>query len=96
MWFQCDWDNGVLNDTTRRCVQPGEPSNPSGCQPLNSYVCVPNADCHHGSTTGQCLDCDLDFGTLTEDEMWFIADFVYQAQPDAESCTWPLPGGIGI
>ena len=96
LWFQCEWDNGVLNDTTRRCVQPGEPSNPSGCQPLNSYVCVTNADCPPGSTTGQCRDCDLDFGPLSEDEMCFIAAFVYPAQPDVEPCPWPLLGGFGF
>jgi hypothetical protein len=96
MWFQCEWDNGVLNDTTRRCVQPGETNDPSSCLPLNSYVCFTDADCPLATTTGVCRDCDLDFGPMSEDDMCFIANFVYPAQADVEPCPWPLLGGFGF
>ncbi len=97
LWFQCEWDNGVLNDVTRRCRIFGENSaGPDQCGFLNDRVCFTDADCPLGPTYGVCRDCDLNFGVLSEDEMCFMVGYYYPAQAGAEPCPWPLLGDFGF
>ena len=77
-WFQCQWDNGVFNDVTKRC---------DNCGPLNFGVCFSNDDC--GS--GNCVECNVDLGLLAEDEMCFIPGFYYEADFNAGSGQWECP-----
>jgi hypothetical protein len=82
-YFQCQWDNGVLNDVTRRCV----PSSGPACDANNPYICFSNDDCGAG-TTGVCDVCALDFGFLSEDEMCFFPSFYYAADPGPDPCPY--------
>lgn len=95
-WFQCEFDNGALVDSTKRCVQPGESTGPAGCLGSNSYVCFSDDDCPPGETTGQCRECNLNFGAMSEDEMCFMAAFYYPAQPGVDPCPWTLTGPFGF
>jgi hypothetical protein len=90
LWVQCEWDNGVLNDVTRRCQRPTESAAPAGCGGANTYVCTTNADCPTagGQTTGLCRDCNLNFGLLAEDEMCFVLSYGYESQPGPDPCPW--------
>jgi hypothetical protein len=83
LWFQCQWDNGVYTDVTRRCQPASGPS----CGTFNQFVCFTNADCGAG-TTGVCEDCPLDFGFLSEDEMCFLPGFYYEADPGPDPCPY--------
>jgi hypothetical protein len=74
-WFQCEWDNGVLSDVTRRC---------DDCSVLNPNVCFSDDDC----ASGNCVACPLDFGFLSEDEMCFIPAYSYPADFDSGSGQW--------
>jgi len=88
LWAQCEWDNGVLNDVTKRCQLPSEGEGPDQCGLLNEYVCFSDADCPAGETTGLCRPCDLNFGLLSEDEMCFILAYYYPEQPGPDPCPW--------
>jgi hypothetical protein len=83
LWFQCQFDNGVFADVTRRC----RPLGASACGLFNDYVCVTDADCGAG-TTGVCEDCPLDFGFLSEDEMCFMPGLYYPATYGTPTCPW--------
>ena len=81
LWFQCRWDNGGINpaNITRRCITSSDPN----CSTFNPHVCFTNADCGAG-TFGECRDCNLDFGFLSEDEMCFLPGFYYDAEPNGD------------
>jgi hypothetical protein len=89
MWFQCEWDNGVLNDVNRRCRVLGENgAGPDQCGFLNDRVCFTDADCPLGPTYGVCRDCNIDFGFLAEDEMCFLPGLYYDEQPGPDPCPY--------
>ncbi len=83
IYFQCQWDNGVLNDVTRRCQPTSGPS----CDLNSQDICFTNADCGAG-TTGLCEPCPLDFGFLSEDEMCFFPSFYYNADAGPTPCPY--------
>jgi hypothetical protein len=85
IWFQCRWDNGGINpaNITRRCI----PISGVSCGVFNEFVCVTNADCGAG-TTGACIDCPVDFGFLSEDEMCFLPGSYYDADPGPTPCPY--------
>lgn len=83
LWFQCQWDNGVLNDVTRRC----RPTVGGRCEFGNQAVCFSSDDCGPG-TTGLCENCELNFGFLAEDEMCFMPGSYYPAQAGPDPCPW--------
>ncbi len=88
MWFQCEWDNGVLNDVNRRCRTLADSGNGAHqCSVFNDKVCITDADCGVG-TLGICRDCNIDFGFLAEDEMCFLPGLYYDEQPGPDPCPY--------
>ena len=88
LWFQCEWDNGVLVDVNRRCRTLADSGNGADqCAFLNDKVCITDADCGVG-TLGICRDCNIDFGFLAEDEMCFMPGLFYDEQPGLDPCPY--------
>ena len=88
VWFQCEFDNGVLADVTKRCQLSSEGPGAHQCGILNESVCFSDDACPPGETTGLCRECNLDFGFLAEDEMCFMFGLHYEAQPGPDPCPW--------